>query len=75
MKRPVTPQQNTEELLKDNEVYTMNPEVWGALPYDLLAISCYNLGNKQEAIEFGEKALEFEPNNTRLSANLNYYRQ
>ena len=57
------------------EVYTMNPEVWGALPYDLLAISCYNLGNKQEAIEFGEKALEFEPNNTRLSANLNYYRQ
>lgn len=55
-------------------VYTMNPEVWGAQPYDLVAISCYNLGNIQDAIKFGELALELEPDNTRLSKNLEYYK-
>jgi glycosyltransferase involved in cell wall biosynthesis len=60
--------------IKDKElVYTMNPDVWGALPHDLLAISAYNLGNKEDAITHGKLALEFEPDNTRLIKNLTYY--
>ena len=54
-------------------VYTMNPAVWEAMPHDLLAISAYHLGIKDEAIEHGKLALQFEPDNTRLSNNLKYY--
>jgi glycosyltransferase involved in cell wall biosynthesis len=54
-------------------VYTMNPEVWTAQPHDYLAISAFYLGNKDEAITHGKIALEFEPDNTRLKENLNYY--
>jgi tetratricopeptide (TPR) repeat protein len=54
-------------------VYTMNPEVWTAQPHDYLAISAFYLGNKEEAITHGKIALEFEPDNTRLKENLNYY--
>ena len=56
------------------EVYTMNPEVWKALPHDLLALSAYNLGYKEESIEHGAIAVELEPDNTRLISNLEYYR-
>lgn len=56
------------------EVYTMNPEVWGALPHDLLAISAYNLENYEEAIKHGQIAVELDPDNTRLFTNLDFYR-
>lgn len=54
-------------------VYTMNPDVWGALPHDLAAISAYNLGLKDVAIEQGKLALNYEPDNIRLKNNLTYY--
>lgn len=54
-------------------VYTMNPEVWGPLPHDLLAISAYHLGKRDKAIEQGSIALSLEPDNTRLANNLTYY--
>lgn len=54
-------------------VYTMNPDVWGALPHDLAAISAYNLGLKDIAIEQGKLALNYEPDNIRLRNNLAYY--
>lgn len=54
-------------------VYTMNPEVWGVLPHDLLAISAYHLGFKQDCIEHGKIAVDIEPNNQRLITNLDYY--
>jgi glycosyltransferase involved in cell wall biosynthesis len=54
-------------------VYTMNPEVWGALPHDLLAISAYHLGYKQDSIEYGKIAVELDPDNQRLISNLEYY--
>ena len=54
-------------------VYTMDPEVWGAKPHDLIAISAYNLGNKEEAVKHGKIAVKFEPDNTRLTNNLTYY--
>lgn len=54
-------------------VYTMNPAVWGAEPHDYLAIAAYHLGKIEESIVHGKIALEFEPDNTRLINNLNYY--
>jgi len=55
-------------------VYTMNPEVWGAKPHDLIAISAYHLGLKQESIRHGTIAVEMEPANDRLINNLEYYK-
>ena len=55
-------------------VYTMDPSVWGSKPHDLLAISAYNLGNYEQAIEHGQIAVELDPDNTRLTNNLEYYR-
>lgn len=55
------------------EVYTMNPDVWGALPHDLAAIAAHHLGLKQDAIQQGALALSFEPNNDRLKNNQRYY--
>ena len=54
-------------------VYTMNPEVWGALPHDLAAISAYHINLKDIAIEQGKLALDLDPDNTRLRNNLAYY--
>lgn len=55
------------------EVYTMNPDVWGALPHDLAAIAAYQLGLKNDAIEQGKLALSFEPENERLLLNQKHY--
>jgi len=54
-------------------VYTMNPEVWGCLPHDLLSISAYHLGNKTDSIKHGKIAVDLEPDNQRLISNLDYY--
>lgn len=56
-------------------VYTCDPAVWGAKPHDLAAIAAYNLGISQKAIEQGELAVAAEPNDTRLAANLEHYKQ
>jgi len=61
------------EVKNKEEVYTMNPDVWGALPHDLAAIAAHHLGLKQDAIKQGALALSFEPNNERLKFNQNYY--
>jgi glycosyltransferase involved in cell wall biosynthesis len=54
-------------------VYTMNPEVWGALPHDLLAIAAYHLKHYDVAKEHGQKACDLEPSNDRFRSNLKYY--
>jgi tetratricopeptide (TPR) repeat protein len=61
--------------IKDKElVYTMDPAVWGAKPHDLIAISAYHLGNKEESIRHGKIAVDLEPANDRLINNLEYYK-
>lgn len=60
--------------IKNKEaVYTMDPAVWGAKPHDLIAISAYNLGDKQNAIEQGKIAVELAPDDVRLQNNLKFY--
>lgn len=54
--------------------YLCEEFAWGALPWDLLAIAAYNLGWVDEAIEYTEEALEFEPENARLIGNLAFYK-
>lgn len=54
-------------------VYTMNPDVWGAKPHDLIAISAYHLGLKDDSILHGKIAVDYEPDNIRLLNNLKYY--
>ena len=51
-------------------VYTCDPSVWTEKPYDLASIASWHLGMKEQAIEFCKKALEFNPTDTRLLANL-----
>ena len=55
-------------------VYTMDPSVWGSKPYDFAAIAAWNLNLREKAIEYGEKAVELDPNDLRLVANLEYYK-
>jgi len=62
-----------EEALKIKEKnlsYVCEPFAWGSRPYDLLAISYYQAGNYESALEFAEKAYEKEPDNTRLKENV-----
>jgi glycosyltransferase involved in cell wall biosynthesis len=54
-------------------VYTCDPAVWGAQPHDLAAISAWHLGMKDNAIEQIKIAIEKEPNDLRLRANLKYF--
>lgn len=58
---------------RDNN-YMTEPEAWGAEPYDLLAISSWNLGRWGDAVKAAEKAAEMEPNNERLRNNLEILR-
>lgn len=60
--------------IKDKQlVYTCDPEVWGYKPYDLLAISAWNLKKIDDAKEYGKIALELNPKDVRLKQNLKYY--
>lgn len=53
--------------------YLCEDFAWGALPWDLAAISSYNDENYAAAKFYGKKALDLDPNNERLKSNLRYY--
>lgn len=50
--------------------YICEPKSWSAHPWDLLSVSAWQLGHKQQALEAGNKALELEPDNTRMRENV-----
>jgi glycosyltransferase involved in cell wall biosynthesis len=54
--------------------YLCEAFAWGWLPHDLMAISCYHLGLKQQALYYGEMAHLLNPNDPRLLANLAFYK-
>ena len=54
--------------------YLCEDFAWGAMPWDLAAISAYKLEKYDEAFEYGKKALELDPYNERLQGNLSFYR-
>lgn len=54
--------------------YLCEEFAWGAMPYDLAAISAYYLGYNEQAAKFGELAVSLEPDNQRLVENLKLYK-
>ena len=67
--------EKTLEIAVRSYNYLSEPWAWGAEPYDLGAISCYHLGMKDEAVEYGEKAVELSPEDERLLSNLEWYKK
>ena len=53
-------------------VYTVDPEVWGHQPHDLLSISAWRLGLKDLAIKHARICVELSPNDPRLQENLGF---
>jgi tetratricopeptide (TPR) repeat protein len=54
--------------------YLCEEFAWGALPWDLMAISSYNLGSMRLAAEYGQKALDLAPDDERLARNMEFYK-
>ena len=57
--------------IKNRElVYTVDPEVWGALPHDYASIAAWHLGLKEQAIAQAKLALQFSTDDVRIASNL-----
>lgn len=54
-------------------VYLNEADAWGSKPHDLLAISAFNLGKIELAVEHGRIASELSPEDPRLAENLKFY--
>jgi glycosyltransferase involved in cell wall biosynthesis len=54
--------------------YFIEADAWGSKPYDYAAISAYQLGKFDVALEYGLLAYELE-NSERLKMNLEWYRE
>jgi len=60
--------------VRDRElVYTVDPAVWGAQPHDLAAIAAWNLGMRDVAVRQAQMAVDLEPWDERLKANLELF--
>jgi tetratricopeptide (TPR) repeat protein len=53
--------------------YLCEEFAWGSAPWDYAAIAAYNLGMFDKAVQYGSKAVELNPNDPRLIANLAFY--
>jgi glycosyltransferase involved in cell wall biosynthesis len=53
--------------------YLCEEFAWGSDPWDYAAISAYNLGKFEKAMQYGTKAVELNPSDTRLVSNLSFY--
>jgi glycosyltransferase involved in cell wall biosynthesis len=53
--------------------YLCEEFAWGSAPWDYAAISAYNLGKFEKAMQYGTKAVELNPNDQRLVKNLSFY--
>jgi len=51
-------------------IYTCDPAVWGAQPHDLAAIAAWNLGLADQAAAHALAAVDLDPGDARLRANL-----
>jgi glycosyltransferase involved in cell wall biosynthesis len=62
--------------IKERQLDYLNEAfAWGSIPYDLAAVCAYWLGEREKALEFGEKAVELSPTDERLLSNLEFYKQ
>lgn len=71
----LTSAESALEIKDKTLVYTMDPSVWGAKPWDYAAIAAWNLGDSAKAVEYGQTAVDLDPNDQRLKNNLEYFNQ
>lgn len=64
---------NGLNIANKEEVYTMDPTVWGEKLHDFVAIAAHHLGLKTIAIKHGKIAAEMNSSDPRLTANLAFY--
>jgi tetratricopeptide (TPR) repeat protein len=63
-------------LIKDKNLdYIVEDFAWGYEVYDLAALAAWELGLRELALEYGEKAAELNPTDERLQRNLVFYRE
>ncbi len=55
--------------------YICEAAAWGSLPHDLQAMAFWHTGRPREALRAAEAALELEPGNERLRANVEVIRE
>ena len=55
--------------------YICEAAAWGSLPHDLQAMAFWHTGRPWEALRAAEAALELEPGNKRLRANVEVIRE
>ncbi len=65
--------QKALEITQRSLTYISEPFAWGEEPYDLLALSYYALGDYQNALKAGERAVTINPT-SRLIQNLEFYK-
>ena len=53
--------------------YLCEEFAWGPIPFDLIAVSAYYLGEYEEALIYGKRALNLDPASQRLKDNLKLY--
>lgn len=56
------------------KTYLSDPEARGSKVFDLAALSSYNLGRFEEALQYGERAAQMSPEDTRIVQNMVWYR-
>ena len=55
--------------------YLNDPKAWSSFPYDLAALAAHHLGYKEEALTFGQEAVNLNPTDSRLQKNLEFYKE
>lgn len=66
---------NALRITNRSYLYTEDEACWKERPHDLLALAAHYLGFKETAIKHGQIAVDFDPNNTRLTTNLKFYKE
>lgn len=54
--------------------YLCEEFAWRDLPYDLLALASYKIGDKETAYSYGQIAITLNPEDGRLAKNLDFYK-
>lgn len=54
--------------------FTQDPAAWEWPAYDLAALAAYNAGLYQQAVAYGQQALDQAPDDQRLQMNQNFYK-
>lgn len=63
------------EITQRQDTYITRLSCYEELPYDLKSIAYYHLGDINKALENAQRALEFSPDNSRIYANLCFFKK